>query len=71
MELLYKFRMSIFNRLRENWAMRVESIRDRLDKVIHKLADKENKSKDDEDLEKSLIGKKLIFDAIKYKVVFR
>ena len=29
------------------------------------------KSKDDEDLEKSLIGKKLIFDAIKYKVVFR
>ena len=36
--------------------MRVHSIKDRLDSVIHKLADKNAKSKDDGDLEKSLIG---------------
>ena len=36
--------------------MRVHSIKDRLDSVIHKLADKSAKSKDDGDLEKSLIG---------------
>ena len=38
--------------------MRVHSIKDRLDSVIHKLADKNAKSKDDGDLEKSLIGGK-------------
>ena len=37
--------------------MRVHSIKDRLDSVIHKLADKSAKSKDDGDLEKSLIGR--------------
>ena len=41
--------------------MRVHSIKDRLDSVIHKLADKNAKSKDDGDLEKSLIGEEPAF----------
>ena len=35
-------------------------IKDGLDKIIHKVADRENKSKEDEDLEKSLIGNRII-----------
>ena len=38
--------------------MRVHSIKDRLDTIIHKLADKDYKTKEDQDLEKSLIEKK-------------
>ena len=34
----------------------MRNLKDRLDKIIHKLADKENKSKEDQDLETSLIG---------------
>ena len=51
----------LFSRVKENWAMRVHSIKDRLDSVIHKLADKNAKSKDDGDLEKSLIGEEPAF----------
>ena len=46
--------------MRDNWALKVHTIKDRLDKIIHKVADKENKSKEDEDLEKSLIGNQII-----------
>ena len=42
--------------MKRNWSASVRDLKDRLDKIIHKLADKENKSKEDQDLETSLIG---------------
>jgi kinesin family protein 13 len=44
--------------LREDWATSVASLKDRLDGRIHKLSDKKNKSKEEFELEQSLIDQK-------------
>ena len=42
--------------VRDNWCSNVQIIKDRIDSVIHNIADKENATQEDNDLGKSLLG---------------